>query len=673
MCCFVKFPRQLIDSMLLVGRINGDQSGGQQKSEEFDDVSARESNHFDDRNQAEVESSSECESPLSVMENKLKISSEREIVEEKKRQPIEPIETRRRASVSQHQLNDDALELEKQKESTPAPSVSRRKSISSKQQQASAEIDQSHNSIELAPEAAPRRKSSGAEEKAVLSNNSPNVDTYEQEKMEKLDRKPLERQAESLSKLELEAKSVKKREKPASLIRQSASASVVSPDDNQMALELDKNDHERQVVMVESSKQEDEQDFTVRKRQESLSSSLTADSLQSVNSQREFSDHSTQTTSEAHNQERDSSRRESRRRKSERRRSSSRRREKEEAKNVDKVEPVEVEIRWRASKSQPPAPDRHQKHEPEEQQQLSQQQQQQQYHHQDAQIVKSSQLSKALQQQQHESSTRRAISVSPSVTNAQVNIRHILENVAQVEGPFQDAHLAYKVAMDALDSPCWSTKVEGILALIRLSAYHQPLVIAHLHEIVNRLAAETKNLRSTVARSAIFALGDFCFNLKRSVEPELELIVQALLHKSIENTAFIRDDIRQSLSRVLDSVTQWRFALALMHHGANHKNAQVRRMSSHFLAQLVERMGAAKCLVGARDISAQLIPAAAKFAQDNSPQTRYYGRLILSRIMHHGAFERLLRKNVVPNLYRSTVGVIESIKRRGAGEPPTDP
>lgn len=265
----------------------------------------------------------------------------------------------------------------------------------------------------------------------------------------------------------------------------------------------------------------------------------------------------------------------------------------------------------------------------------------------------------------------RAISVSPSVASG-VNIRHILENVAEVEGPFQDSNLALRVAMDALDGPCWSTKVEGILALIRLATYHQPLVAAHSHEIIVKIASETSNLRSTVARSAIFALGDFSCKLKRLVEPDLDIMVSALLAKSSENTAFIRDDIRKALTQMVENLTGWRLANSLLLHGSNHKNVHVRRMASQFVASLVDRMGAAKCLVGARDISAQLIPAAAKFAQDSSPHTRYYGRSILARIMQHGAFDRLMRKTLTPNLYRSTLGIMESVKRRGPGEPPQE-
>ncbi|KAG9510598.1 TOG array regulator of axonemal microtubules protein 1, partial [Fragariocoptes setiger] len=268
-------------------------------------------------------------------------------------------------------------------------------------------------------------------------------------------------------------------------------------------------------------------------------------------------------------------------------------------------------------------------------------------------------------------SQRHLVTPSPSMV-ANVNIRQILENVAEIEGPFQDARLAFKVAMNALDSEAWSTKVEGMLALIRLATYHQELIINCMHDVVSRTANETRNLRSTVARSAIFALGDYCVKLKRHIEPELDLIVQILLAKSVENTAFIRDDIRKAFVAMVAELTPWKLALSLINHGSAHKNLLVRRMASEFICALVDKMGATKCMVGSKDISDHLIPAAARFSQDSSPHTRYYGRRILAVLMTHSSFERLMRKHCTPSMYRNTIGIVESIKRRGAGERPLE-
>lgn len=71
-----------------------------------------------------------------------------------------------------------------------------------------------------------------------------------------------------------------------------------------------------------------------------------------------------------------------------------------------------------------------------------------------------------------------------------------------------------------------------------------------------------------------------------------------------------------------------------------------------------------KCLLGPRDIGEHLLPAAARFIQDGSPHTRYFGRRIFAVLMHHPLFDKLLRKHVSPGTYRNISGMLETIKRR---------
>lgn len=87
-------------------------------------------------------------------------------------------------------------------------------------------------------------------------------------------------------------------------------------------------------------------------------------------------------------------------------------------------------------------------------------------------------------------------------------------------------------------------------------------------------------------------------------------------------------------------------------------------MSAQYLALVVEKMGSNKCLLGPRDVAEHLLPAAAKFVQDTSALTRYYGRCIFSILYSHPQFEKLMRKFLEPAAYRNICGVLESIKRR---------
>lgn len=96
----------------------------------------------------------------------------------------------------------------------------------------------------------------------------------------------------------------------------------------------------------------------------------------------------------------------------------------------------------------------------------------------------------------------------------------------------------------------------------------------------------------------------------------------------------------------------------------SHRNICVRRTTAHYLSILVERMGPNKILMGPRDIAEFLLPAAARFVQDGSPHTRYYGRKIFNKLLNHALFDKLLRKFLNPGTFRNIVGILESIKRR---------
>ena len=64
-----------------------------------------------------------------------------------------------------------------------------------------------------------------------------------------------------------------------------------------------------------------------------------------------------------------------------------------------------------------------------------------------------------------------------------------------------------------------TTKVEGMLAISRLATFHPSVLAKDIHTAILALVYEVKNLRSTVARTAIFTLGDLLVKMKRHVEP----------------------------------------------------------------------------------------------------------------------------------------------------------
>lgn len=62
-----------------------------------------------------------------------------------------------------------------------------------------------------------------------------------------------------------------------------------------------------------------------------------------------------------------------------------------------------------------------------------------------------------------------------------------------------------------------------MLAVVRLATFHPHFLIRDQHQIALHLVAETRNLRSTVSRSAIFTIGELFSKLKSQLEPVSEV------------------------------------------------------------------------------------------------------------------------------------------------------
>lgn len=54
----------------------------------------------------------------------------------------------------------------------------------------------------------------------------------------------------------------------------------------------------------------------------------------------------------------------------------------------------------------------------------------------------------------------------------------------------------------------------------------------------------------------------------------------------------------------------------------SHLNSMVRKCTAQHLCSLVERVGAARSLSGAKDLTDRLLPAVSKLSQDSSQEAR---------------------------------------------------
>ncbi|KAM9090471.1 TOG array regulator of axonemal microtubules protein 1 isoform 4-T4 [Megaptera novaeangliae] len=188
--------------------------------------------------------------------------------------------------------------------------------------------------------------------------------------------------------------------------------------------------------------------------------------------------------------------------------------------------------------------------------------------------------------------------------------------------PFSKPEVALTEALRLLADEDWEKKIEGLNFIRCLAAFHSEILNTKLHETNFAVVQEVKNLRSGVSRAAVVCLSDLFTYLKKSMDQELDNTVKVLLHKSGESNTFIREDVDKALRAMITNVTPARAVVSLINGGQSHLHIAVRRCAAQHLSDVVKFMEPERILSGTKDMADRILPAAAKFAQDSSPETR---------------------------------------------------
>ncbi|KAF4018044.1 hypothetical protein G4228_009365 [Cervus hanglu yarkandensis] len=238
--------------------------------------------------------------------------------------------------------------------------------------------------------------------------------------------------------------------------------------------------------------------------------------------------------------------------------------------------------------------------------------------------------------------------------------------------PFSKPEVALTEALRLLADEDWEKKIEGLNFIRCLAAFHSEILNTKLHETNFAVVQEVKNLRSGVSRAAVVCLSDLFTHLKKSMDQELDNTVKVLLQKSGESNTFIREDVDKALRAMITNVTPARAVVSLINGGQSHLHIAVRRCAAQHLSDVVEFMEPERALSGTKDMADRILPAAAKFAQDSSPETRYYGRKMLFLMMCHPNFDKMLEKYVPSKDLPYIKESVKSLRQKGLGEIPLD-
>ncbi|XP_066244229.1 TOG array regulator of axonemal microtubules protein 1 isoform X6 [Saccopteryx leptura] len=238
--------------------------------------------------------------------------------------------------------------------------------------------------------------------------------------------------------------------------------------------------------------------------------------------------------------------------------------------------------------------------------------------------------------------------------------------------PFSKPEIVLAEALKLLADEDWEKKIEGLNFIRCLAAFHSEILNTKLHETNFAVVQEVKNLRSGVSRAAVVCLSDLFTYLKKSMDQDLDTTVKVLLHKAGESNTFIREDVDKALRAMVHSVTPARAVVSLINGGQSHLHIAVRRCAAQHLSDVMELMTGEHIFSGTKDMADRLLPAAAKFAQDSSQETRYYGRKMLSLMMCHHNFDKMLEKYVPSKDLPYIKESVKSLRHKGLGDLPLD-
>ncbi|CAM9860343.1 unnamed protein product, partial [Bubo scandiacus] len=201
-------------------------------------------------------------------------------------------------------------------------------------------------------------------------------------------------------------------------------------------------------------------------------------------------------------------------------------------------------------------------------------------------------------------------------------------------------------ALTGLSSDDWEQKAKGLFSVRCLAVCHSEVLLSKLHDVSLAVTKEVNNLRSKVSHFAISTLGELFRTMKKHMDHEVDGAAQVLLQRMGDSSKFIQKAADQSLDIMVKSVTPARAMTALTANGAQHRNVLVRRCAAKHLLTAMEQIGAEKLLSGARDRTEVLVCTVVRLAQDCHPDTRSYGRKMLTILMSHKNFDRYLKQSV---------------------------
>jgi hypothetical protein len=123
-----------------------------------------------------------------------------------------------------------------------------------------------------------------------------------------------------------------------------------------------------------------------------------------------------------------------------------------------------------------------------------------------------------------------------------------------------DPEKEFKILATSLKDPDWHQQFDAINTMRRIVEKHEEIVLTagstSIHLLILELLKMVESLRSSVSKNAMIALGEMIVKLKRSLDAEIEAIMDRLLKKAADANIFISEEVKKCLTLLAGNVSE---------------------------------------------------------------------------------------------------------------------
>ncbi|KAL0232190.1 hypothetical protein PCE1_003186 [Barthelona sp. PCE] len=234
----------------------------------------------------------------------------------------------------------------------------------------------------------------------------------------------------------------------------------------------------------------------------------------------------------------------------------------------------------------------------------------------------------------------------------------------------RDARGLVMQAMHEMNLPLkeqnWKSVFHGVTN-IRCVLKHEPGMLKNqLTDVIKCLVQQTQNLRSTICKNAVVALGEMCMAYQRRVDQFVDPILRALLRKVAEGgSSFISEEADHSLQLLIENCSPSRVFLSLF-NGIKTKSSQVRSKIALCIDRCILQVGEE---IESYQHFSRLINITSRLFVDSSQDCRAFSRkcfMSLIKLIGTELVADAANKFAIPDALPKILGVVSDVENNGS-------